>query len=149
MRGRGKPFSGLKTPMNQSPLALAPHLICHSLGSFAAFGHTLPRLESKQVCSHHTGQAEADGDEETRVCVCVPSPTFRPCCSRPAPQPLPQAESPAQTASRPVSWVWIQTCIGHLGSYGSSNSIQMLIHTSFCWLNKLDRGMGPSQHCNF
>lgn len=144
MRGGGDlSFSGLKRPMNQSPLVLAAHLICHSLW---------PCLESKQACSHHTGQAEADGDEETHVCVRVPS-TFRPCCSRPAPQPLPQAESPAQTASRPVSWVWIQTwsssCIGHLGSYGSSNSIQMLIHTSFCWPNKLDRGMGPSQHCNF
>ena len=49
--------------------AKAPYFICQSLVSCVAFGHTLLCLKSKQAHSHHTGQAKADGNEETRICV--------------------------------------------------------------------------------
>lgn len=91
--GADLPCSDLKTPMNKSPLAWAPPLICHSLGSHAAFGFSLPYLECKQVCSYHTAEQK---QTVAKIHLSVPDAEGR--CS------LPQTETwpPAQVASRPA-----------------------------------------------
>lgn len=67
------PFSGLKRPMNQSPLAWAPHCICHFLGSRVALEHALPCVQSKQAQSYYTGKSKyVVAERQTSICVLIP-----------------------------------------------------------------------------
>lgn len=112
--GCGEPFF-LRSQETNEPVS--PGLICHSLGSHAAFGHTLPRLESKQTRSHHTGQAETDGDKEHGcVSASLLLPSMPAVAGRHHSPFLKQsawlrwpASQTAGPSGIPASWVLIQT----------------------------------------